>query len=295
MTWRERFDAYVERKTREAADATLPPYLTALDVADESVDAIGNPWSIAVFDGPFYASPPRDPRKPACSLVFVQSADGNTVTSDPASFGGGETDKHAIYEGLSRVGADAVLAGAETVRAGHIVFSVWHPQLIELRASLGRPRHPTQIVATLRGLDLDRNLLFNVPEVPVVLLTVSAAAQQMKAGLDMRPWLTPLIMETPQHLPRAFDELRGMGIERISCIGGRTLAGHLLDANLVDEVYLTTGTREAGTPGTPMYEKPWRGNVLVRKRGTGAETGVVFEHAQVTETPHSPRSPPAQG
>lgn len=276
--WRIRFEHYSDRKTREAAGATLPPYLTALDVADDRVEAIGNAWSIAVFDGPFYASPPRDPHKPACSLVFVQSADGNTVAPHPASLGGGDTDKHVIYEGLSRVGADAVLAGAETVRLGHVVFSVWHPHLIELRASLGRARHPTQIVATLRGLDLDRGLLFNVPEVPVVMLTISAAAQEIKAALDARPWIAPVIMETPQHLPRAFDELRGMGIERISCIGGRTLAGQLLDANLVDEVYLTTGTREAGTPGTPMYEKPWRGDVLVRKRGTGAERGVVFEH-----------------
>jgi riboflavin biosynthesis pyrimidine reductase len=277
-TWQERFDAYVERKTRAAADAALPPYLTELDLADERVEAIGNAWSIAVFDGPFYASPRRDSHKPACSLVFVQSADGNTVTADPASLGGGDTDKHLIYEGLSRAGADAVLAGAETVRLGHVVFSVWHPQLIELRASLGRPRHPTQIVATLRGLDLDRGLLFNVPDVPVVMLTISAAAQQMKAALDARPWIAPVIMETPQRLPRAFDELGGMGIERISCIGGRTLAGQLLDANLVDEVYLTTGTCDGGQPGTPMYAKPWRGEVLVRKRGTGAESGVVFEH-----------------
>jgi hypothetical protein len=38
------------------------------------------------------------------------------------------TDKHLIYEGLSRAAADAVLAGAATVRAGDIVFSVWHPE-----------------------------------------------------------------------------------------------------------------------------------------------------------------------
>jgi len=51
-----------------------------------------------------------------CSLVFVQAADGNTVASDPALLGGGQTDKHIVYEGLSRVAADAVLAGARTVR-----------------------------------------------------------------------------------------------------------------------------------------------------------------------------------
>jgi 5-amino-6-(5-phosphoribosylamino)uracil reductase len=282
MSWRERFDAYAERKTRQAAAADLPPYVTALDWTGKGAEAIGNAWSARLFDGPFYLSPPRDARKPACSLVFVQSADGNTVTHDPASLGGGATDKHLVYEGLSRVAADAVLAGAETVRGGDVVFSVWHDPLIDLRASLGRPRHPTQIVATVRGLDLDRGLIFNVPEIPVVLLTVAAAAEQMQGALDARPWITLLTMKTPQDLPQAFDALRAMGIRRISCIGGRTLAGHLLDANLVEEVYLTTGTREGGQPDTPMYGKPWRGDVLVRKHGTGAETGVVFEHALVT-------------
>ena len=278
--WGARFERYADRKMREAAEASLPPYRTALDVAGDRVDAIGNAWSAAVFDGPFYVSRPRGPHEPACSLVFVQSADGNTVTRDPGSLGGGDTDKHVIYEGVSRVGADAVLAGAETVRGGDVVFSVWHPQLIELRASLGRPRHPAQIVATRRGLDLDRLLLFNVPEVPGVVLTVAAAAHRMKAALDARPWIAPVIMDTPQDLPRAFDRLRGMGIERISCVGGRMLAGQLLDADLVDDVYLTTGTREGGTPGTPMCEKPWRGEAIVRKHGTGAETGVVFEHVR---------------
>ena len=54
------------------------------------------------------------------------------------ALGGGETDKHLIYEGLSRVAADAVLAGAETIRGGDIVLSVWHPELVRLRASLGQ-------------------------------------------------------------------------------------------------------------------------------------------------------------
>src|SRR5687767_7076940 len=157
MSWRERFDAYVERKTRAAAAAHLPPYVTALASAGARAEAIGNVWSIALFDGPFYLSPPRAADKPACSLVFVQSSDGNTVTRDPASLGGGDTDKHVVYEGLSRVAADGVLAGAETVRGGDVVFSVWHEQLVALRASLGRPRHPAQIVATLGGVDLDRH------------------------------------------------------------------------------------------------------------------------------------------
>ena len=86
-----------------------------------------------------------------------------------AQFGAGATDKHLIYEGLSRVAADAVLVGARTVHP-EAFFSVWHPELIALRESLGFPRHPAQVVVSKRGhVDL-ASLLFNVPDVPVFLI-----------------------------------------------------------------------------------------------------------------------------
>ena len=277
--WRERFEALVERKTREAADASLHAYATEIERPPEGARVIGNDWSRRLFDGSFYVSPPPAARRPACSLVFVQSADGNTGASDPSALGGGETDKHLIYEGLSRVGADAVLAGAGTVRDGTLVLSVWRPELVALRTSLGLPRHPIQIIATLKGLDLEGSLLFNVPDVPVRLLTVAAAARAMQASLDTRPWVRALVMnEGPAALTAAFEQMRSQGIACVSCIGGRTLARQLLDARLVDEVYLTTAARPGGEPGTPIHTRPWRGAVAVRKHGTGPESGVVFEH-----------------
>ena len=275
--WLERFESLVARKVQLATSVTLPPYATELEDPEKDAVAIGNAWSKELFDGPFYLSPrPTTPLLPTCSLVFVQSAGGNTCATDPGLLGGGHTDKHLIYEGLSRVAADAVLAGAATVRGSEIVFSVWHPELVKLRASLGLPRHPVQIVATIRGLDLDEALLFNVPDIPVLLLTVPEAARQMRDALEARPWVTPLLMTGSHDLPRVFERLPSMGIGRLSCVGGRTLAGHLLDARLVDDVYLTTGLGAGGDPHTPLFSTPWRGRVAVRKGGTGVENGVVF-------------------
>ncbi len=216
--------------------------------------------------------------RPACSLVFVQSSDGNTSVDDPGLLGGGNTDTHLIYEGLSRVAANAVLAGAGTVRGNDVMFSVWHPQLVDLRTSLGLARHPVQVVATVRGLDIADTMLFNLPAIPVLLLTVAAAAERMSRAVDARPWVTLLVMDSPADLRGAFERLRFMGIARISCIGGRTLAGRLLDAGLIDDVYLTTGLKTGGEPGTPLSSAPWRGRTVVRKGGTGMEQGVIFEH-----------------
>ena len=223
----ERFAGFVARKEAAAARAVLSPLVTDVDGRPADAIALGNAWSRRMFDGPFYLSPAPSADWPSTNLVFVQSREGNTGAVDPSSLGG-EADKHLIYEGLSRVAADAVLAGAETVRNGNIVLSVWHPELVALRESLQLPRHPVQIVATLRGLGLD-GLLFNVPALPVVLLTVGACSDLMLTQLADRPWVTVVPMPTADDLPHAFRRLREMGIGCISCIGGRTLARQLID------------------------------------------------------------------
>jgi riboflavin biosynthesis pyrimidine reductase len=275
--WRERFDALVARKTDEAVRAAMPPYVTETTRHDERLTAIGNAWSTEHFDGPFYMTRTAEAR-PVCSLVFVQSADGNTGARNPTALGGGETDKHLIYEGLSRVAADAVFGGAETLRDSALVLSVWHPQLVELRTSLRLPRHPIQIVATERGVDVDSMLLFNVPEIRVVLVTVPSVAERLRDALRLRPWVSIIAMRRHEGLRSAFEEMARMGIRRVSCIGGRTLAAKLLDAGLVDEIYLTTAPRPGGEPNTPISPRPWRGALILRKHGSGPEQGVVFEH-----------------
>ena len=70
-------------------------------------------------------------------------------------------------------------------------------------------------------------------------------------------------------------------MRRVSCIGGRRFAGRLLDAGLVDDVYLTTAPRPGGEPNTALPPAAFDGTVVVRKRGTGEEAGVVFEHLVV--------------
>lgn len=280
--WQDRFDEFVARKQEEAERAVLPPYVTEEEQADPGMLAIGNSWSKALFDGDFYLSLPAGPTHPGCTLVFVQSKDGNTGAKNPSTLGGGETDKHLIYEGLSRAAADAVLAGAETIRGGAIILSVWHPELVRLRESIGKPRHPVQVVATLQGLNLEHGLLFNTPPIRVVLITVGACARLMDEQVAARPWITPVVMDKPEDLPYAFERLRALGVTQVSAIGGRRIATQLIEAGLVQDVYLTTSPRPGGEPNTPMYPKPLKGAVMLRKRGTGGESGVTFEHTRLT-------------
>jgi riboflavin biosynthesis pyrimidine reductase len=277
------FAAFIDRKSNEAGAAELPPYVTEVEQPPDRMIAIGSPWAERLFDGPFYLSP-LPQRLPSCHLVFVQSLDGNTGARNPQTLGGGETDKHVVYEGLTRVLADGVLAGASTVHGGSVVFSVWHPELVRLREALGQPRHPVQIIATRRGVPLASELLYNIPELRIVLLTSPSGIAAMRDALAERPWITPIVVDTGDTLNDAFEQLRAMRVERISAVGGRGLATELIDAGLVQDLYLTTSPIAGGEPDTPLYSRPLDLRTVVRKRGTLHETGVVFEHSLLRST-----------
>jgi riboflavin biosynthesis pyrimidine reductase len=241
------------------------------------VTPIGNDWTRAYYDGPFYLyEPPGD--RPAVSLVFVQSRDGNTVADNPNDLGGGPTDKHLIYEGLSRVAANGVLAGASTV--GHSVFfTVTHPQIVALRRGLGLPSHPAQIVLSEEGRIDFASRVFSTPDVPVFLLAGAACVRRCSVEVRRRPWIT--MVPTNGNLVAALTTLRcEHGINRISAVGGRHTATNLVDAGLVQDIYLTTSAIKAGEPNTPWYVGPTlpRLDLIVRKKEDALEQPIVFEH-----------------
>lgn len=286
MDWTERFQKFVDKKTAAAAEAKIPGYLT-LESRGQALGlhALGNAWTTKLFDGPFFESQTFNPALPAINTVFVQSADGNTGTDTPAELGGGLSDKHLIYEGLSSVHANAILTGASTIRGEQMVMAIWHPQLVALRTSLGLPRYPVQVVATHTGeLDIESSLLYNVPELRVFVLTGEAGARTLKPHTKQRPWIQVLTAGRTSDVVAGLRVLRAKhGIARVSCIGGRTLTTHLIDAGVVQEIYLTTSPRLGGDPGTPFYTsgRPLNATLSVRKAGRDEETGVVFEHLVV--------------
>jgi riboflavin biosynthesis pyrimidine reductase len=273
------FAAFVERRAREAAAASIDGLITIEDQsAGRPGRAIGTHWTRRYYDGDFHLPDPPG-GLPAVSLVFVQSADGNTGAADPATLGGGDTDRHLIYEGLSRVAADAVLAGAGTARGPDVFFSVWHPEIVALRASLGLPRHPVQIVLSRDGMvSPDDTLLFNVPDVPVLLLAGERCRERCRTALVRRPWVTLEAID-PHDLGSAFATLRQRhGIARVSAVGGRRTAASLIDADLVQDICLTTAPDPGGEPDTPLYTGPrsLSLDVVVRKRER-ASRPIVFE------------------
>jgi riboflavin biosynthesis pyrimidine reductase len=275
------FETYCQRRQKEALSASLSGFYTIEDAsAGYGLVARGNDWTRRSFDGDFYRVRDGQSDLPLISLVFVQSRSRNTVADNPSTLGGGETDKHLIYEGLSRVDADGILAGAATARSERMVFSVWHPELVDLRCSLGHRRHPAQVVVTDSGdLPIERGLMFAEPSLPVYLITKSSVVPALRARLRDRPWVDVVDAGERLSLPAAMRYLRGKGLRVISAIGGRRTATGLLRDGLIGDIYLTTSPIEAGEPNTPFYEgPPLNLSRVLLKAGKGSEEGVTFEH-----------------
>jgi len=276
------FLEFAGRKTREAERAIIPRLSTLRDCsAGRSLRPLGSAWSRELYDGDFYLFELPD-ALPALSLVFVQSADGNTVIGNPEHLGGGSADTHLIYEGLSRVAADGVLAGAATAAGANAFFSVWHPEMVALRRELGLPRHPAQIVMSNSGRVNFDALLFNVPDVPVFLLAGQECRGRVERAIADRPWITMVPIDARTTRETFAHLRRNHGLSRISVIGGRTTASALVDAGLVQDLHLTTSSLTGGTPHTPWYagQRPPALDLVVKKEEPGA-TPVIFEHLAI--------------
>lgn len=291
MDWAARFAAFVDQKTTAAVTSRIPGYVTTGSHGVElGLRPIANAWTSERFDGPFFESEASNPALPAMNTVFVQSSDGNTGAQNPMDLGGGLTDKHLIYEGLSSAHADAILTGAATIRGAQMVMAIWHPELVALRTALGLERYPAQVVATRSGdLEIESALLFNVPELRVFILTDDTGAEALKPHTRPRPWIRVLSGGGQSDVVAGLRTLRAdHGIARVSCIGGRTLTTQLIDAGIVQDLYLTTSPKPGGEPNTPFYTgaRPLHTTLVTSKAGRDEETGVTFDHFQLADYSH---------
>lgn len=168
-----------------------------------------------------------------------------------------------------------------------MVMAIWHPELVALRTSLGLERYPAQVVATRSGdLDLESALLFNVPELRVFILTDDTGAEGLEPHTRRRPWIRVLSGGRESDVIAGLKTLRANhGMTRVSCIGGRTLTTQLIDADVVQDLYLTTSPKPGGEPNTPFYTgaQPLNTTLVVSKAGRDEETGVRFEHLRLVK------------
>jgi riboflavin biosynthesis pyrimidine reductase len=278
------FHDYCRRKEEAALAAPLAGLTTlAEEAGGADLLSFGNAWTRRLFDGDFHRSVgAASPDLPSVNLIVTEPQPGaepiTMAVAPAATFGA--TVPHLLHEGLTRVDADAVLGGITAASTGHEICSVWHPELVKLRAERGLPRHPVQVVVTDScDVPFDRCRLFQEPSLQVIVVTRSSLVSKARSRLRERPWVDVLGAGDPLDLRAALTQLRRRGIAVVAAVGGRRIATTLLDAGLVTDLYVTV--REPGSAASALSF--YNGPPLVRRRllskaGRGSEGAVRFEH-----------------
>ncbi len=180
--------------------------------------------------------------RPYLALNMVSTLDGKAVVDGNTRTLGGEHDR-ALFHRL-RTQADAIMAGAGTVRIERYGKVVKSPELRALREREGLDPVPPMIVVSGR-LDLPEDLpLFADPEAKVLIAT-GAEHKIEGAAADIE------YLRVGDDLPLLMAKLRERGIRSILCEGGPTLNAHLFAASLVDELFLCISPQVAGGAGVP--------------------------------------------
>ena len=178
-----------------------------------------------------------DMNRPQTTVVLAMSADGkiSDVQSSPAGFGS-PNDKAHLEQQVAL--SDAIIFGANTLRSGGTAMRVVNPELLLQREYEGKPPQPIQIVCS-RGGNIDPELKFFTQPIPRWLLTTSTGASYWQENSKFDHIL---VFDTPEgeiDWVKAMDELKKLGLQHLAVLGGGRVVASMLEADLIDEFWLT--------------------------------------------------------
>ena len=203
-----------------------------------------NPGPLAAADVPReLAFRDRAPAgRPFVAVHMVSTLDGRVTIGGVSGPIGGDGDL-ALFHAL-RGSVDAVLAGTRTVAEETYGRLVRSPERRAARAALGLDEDPVALLVTRSGNVPWRAPMFEAPEQRV--LVVGPA--------DPPPGLAADVTVVAAEAPEPGDVLRAaheFGIRSVLCEGGPSLNRSLLEAGLVDELFLTLGPLISAEPDAP--------------------------------------------
>jgi riboflavin-specific deaminase-like protein len=181
--------------------------------------------------------------RPFLFLNMIATADGRAAIEGRTAALGSEADTRLLTE--LRAIADAVLIGTGTIRAEGYGRLVRNAERVARREAAGQPPTPTAVLIS-RSFDIPWGaLLFEAADQPVIVYTGDGGAPPRVAA--------PLeVVRFEECTPQAvMADLRSRGVRSLLCEGGPTLNSGLLEAGVVDELFLTLSPQLSGETGAP--------------------------------------------
>jgi len=194
--------------------------------------------------------------RPTLISNFVTTLDGVVAFDTELGLGGGEVsgffEPDRFVMALLRSVSDAVMIGAGTIRAdprGRWTSASVHPRTAHetalVRSNLGLSAQPTTIVVTASG-DLDLSMRgLSDPTIPVLIVTTTDGATKLGTHLAGHVEVAAVSGDRVG-AGDLVALLRAKGFELVLCEGGPHLVADLIDAQLLDELFLTIAPQLAG-------------------------------------------------
>lgn len=226
--------------------------------------------------------------RPWATVILAMSLDGKIAPAvGPNQLFGSQHDYEHLEELVAQ--ADGVIFGAATLRSSGTAMRVQRESLIQARLAQGKPAQPIQIVCSQSGT-IDPNLQFFQQPIPRYLLTTTTGAKAWSGQDYFEQILASTTPDRQIDLMAAYEQLAGLGIQKLAVLGGGVLIASLLEAGLVDEWWVTLcplvlGGTIAATPvaglGFSIAKAPRF--QLVQTKQIGDE---LFLNYQVTSNKH---------
>jgi 2,5-diamino-6-(ribosylamino)-4(3H)-pyrimidinone 5'-phosphate reductase len=205
--------------------------------------------------------PPPPVGRPYVYINMVSTADGKIVLGDPKgnARGVGSPTDQALFRRL-QINADAVMVGAVTLRASHVIYP---PSLRRFTISRSGDIPANNLFFTgapdMAGIFVPHGL----PEAEVARLELSTGAQVFRCG------------ETKVDLREALSILRSQfNVRTLLCEGGSALNFQMFESGLVDELFLTLAPKIKGGAHLPT---------IVGGQGTAPFTSIPLELVSLHE------------
>ncbi len=232
---------------------------TLYERAQKAAPVLG-PELRRLYGGDLFFPPPTNGR-PYVIGNFVETLDGVVSYRIPGRSGGEEISggkaEDLFTMGLLRSMADAVLFGSGSLHAAHAHLRIpefVYPQakqlFAQLRANLGKPSLPLNVVLTASGdINLDEPTFHTNGLRAIIITTKEGAARLALNHADKLPGVAVRSTgESGATTPAAVLEIlvREFGVRLLLHEGGPTVFGLFIVANMLDELFVTLAPQIAG-------------------------------------------------
>ncbi|BAT51634.1 bifunctional deaminase-reductase-like protein [Nostoc sp. NIES-3756] len=176
-------------------------------------------------------------QRPHTTVVLAMSVDGKIgdFKRSPARFGTG-VDKSHLEQQIAA--ADAVFIGAGTLRAYGTTMTVSDTLLLQHRRQDGKSDQPIHIVIT-HSASLNPEIRFFQQPIKRWLVTTTSGKNAWQGRSEFEHIL---VFETPTgeiNTTAVLQHLTSLQITRLVVLGGGALVASMLEADLIDELWLT--------------------------------------------------------